>query len=158
MLTIRKAQSGDFEAFCTLVREVDALHFKKEARVFQDPGEPPRPREYYESVLASEEKDLFLADQDGVCVGYLQMELKRSPKEISILVPQEHAWVSDLVVAQTHRRRGVGRALMAKAREWSRGKGCRQMRLTVFEFNSDALEFYESEGLKTLNRTLIQEL
>jgi ribosomal protein S18 acetylase RimI-like enzyme len=141
-----------------LVREVDALHIDREPRIFQNPGKPPRPREYYDSVLSSEEKDLLIAELEGLSVGYLQMELKRVGTDIALLVPQEFAWVCDIVVARAFRRRGVGRALMARAREWARDRGHDQVRLTVFDFNVEAMRFYEAEGLVALSHNLIQRL
>lgn len=86
------------------------------------------------------------------------MELKRVGTGIALLVPQEFAWVCDIVVARAFRRRGVGRALMAKAREWARDRGHDQVRLTVFDFNAEAMRFYEAEGLVALSHNLIQKL
>jgi GNAT superfamily N-acetyltransferase len=158
MLTIREARPDDFAAFGSLVREVDALHVGNEPDIFKNPGEPPRPRAYFDRVLASDEKDLFLAEFKGELAGYLMVEVKRVGQEIALLVPQEYAWVCDIVVAEAFRRRGVGHALMAKAREWARSKGHDQIRLAVFDFNVDAMRFYEAEGFGALSHTLIQRL
>jgi putative acetyltransferase len=50
------------------------------------------------------------------------------------------------MVARTHRRRGVGRALLAAAEDWARGAGVTKIELHVFPHNGAALALYERSG------------
>jgi RimJ/RimL family protein N-acetyltransferase len=52
------------------------------------------------------------------------------------------------MVAKTHRRRGVGRALMAAAEDWARSVGILKVELHVFPGNSAAIALYESLGYR----------
>ena len=57
-------------------------------------------------------------------------------------------WVYYLAVAPAHRRRGLGRALMAAAETWLRERGAPKIQLMVREGNDAALGFYEALGLE----------
>jgi ribosomal protein S18 acetylase RimI-like enzyme len=57
-----------------------------------------------------------------------------------------HAYIFLLYVNPTHRRQGIGAALMAQAEDWARGRGDRQIGLQVFHHNQAALHLYEKLG------------
>jgi ribosomal protein S18 acetylase RimI-like enzyme len=56
-------------------------------------------------------------------------------------------WVYYLAVSPDHRRKGLGRALMAAAEAWLRERGAPKIQLMVREGNA-AVEFYEALGLE----------
>ena len=56
-------------------------------------------------------------------------------------------WVYYLAVSPAHRRQGLGRALMAAAEAWLRGRGAPKIQLMVREDN-EAIGFYEALGLE----------
>jgi putative acetyltransferase len=53
-----------------------------------------------------------------------------------------------LMVAATHRRRGVGRALLDQAVIWADSVGVRKLELHVFPWNGPAIALYESFGFE----------
>ena len=55
-------------------------------------------------------------------------------------------WVYYFGVDPAHRRRGVGRALMAEAERLLRAEGCPKLNLQVRAGNTGAIEFYRSLG------------
>ncbi|HEY9648877.1 MAG TPA: GNAT family N-acetyltransferase [Chroococcidiopsis sp.] len=57
-----------------------------------------------------------------------------------------HAHILLLYVAPSHRRRGLGSALMAVAEDWARARGDRAIGLQVFQSNQPALRLYETLG------------
>lgn len=68
-------------------------------------------------------------------------------------------WVYYLAVAESARRTGLGRALMAAAEDWLRARGCPKIQLMVRDGNVEALGFYaalglEPQGVVTLGRFL----
>lgn len=56
------------------------------------------------------------------------------------------AWVEDMVVAQPHRGRGVGRRLLGAIEQWAGSRGIRRLQLLADRDNSPALEFYSHVG------------
>jgi ribosomal protein S18 acetylase RimI-like enzyme len=56
--------------------------------------------------------------------------------------------VSDICVAEGHRRRGVGRRLLAAFEAAMRGRGCRQLRICSKATNHAALAAYAAAGFQ----------
>jgi GNAT superfamily N-acetyltransferase len=56
--------------------------------------------------------------------------------------------LSALVVAPGARRRGVGRALVARAEQWARGAGASRLSIAVGAQRRDAHAFYERLGFR----------
>jgi len=56
------------------------------------------------------------------------------------------AWVNYLAVAESHRRQGIGRALMVAAEAGVRALGCPKLAVQVRTDNPQALAFYERLG------------
>ena len=52
------------------------------------------------------------------------------------------------MVAATHRRRGIGRALLDQAVAWAREAGIRKLELHVFPWNEAAIRLYETYGFE----------
>ena len=50
------------------------------------------------------------------------------------------------MVAASHRRRGIGRALLEAAVDWARSARVRKLELHVFPWNEPAILLYESFG------------
>lgn len=57
-------------------------------------------------------------------------------------------WVYYLAVSPEARRGGLGRALMAAAEDWLRGRGAPKIQLMVRDDNKAALAFYAALGLE----------
>lgn len=53
-----------------------------------------------------------------------------------------------LMVAAAHRRRGIGRALLARGVEWGREVGVEKLELHVFPHNEPAIRLYERFGFE----------
>ena len=58
----------------------------------------------------------------------------------------EDAWLEDLYVRDADRRKGLGEALVAKAIERARERGCGRIELDVSESNRGAWALYERMG------------
>jgi RimJ/RimL family protein N-acetyltransferase len=51
-----------------------------------------------------------------------------------------------LMVAASHRRRGIGQALLEHAVDWARASAIRKLELHVFPWNTPAIALYEGFG------------
>ena len=64
--------------------------------------------------------------------------------------PEKLLHVAVLTVRQTHRRRGIGEALLGRAEEIAREFGASRLTLEVYLFNDGAVRFYERVGFDPL--------
>jgi GNAT superfamily N-acetyltransferase len=62
------------------------------------------------------------------------------------------AWLDELFVLPEHRGRGIGRALLRRALEVAKEKGCRAVDLEVDSEHAEAERLYRREGFVSLPR------
>ncbi len=155
-ITVRAATAGDYPAVEALAAEILAQHVAALPDVFQmtDPG---LDEEFYTYTLTDRRCAVFVAEEAGEIVGYAQCRV-RYPSDIPMLVPRIGATIETLVVRAARRGRGIGRALFAACRAWADSRGAETLDLLVWEFNAEAIAFYQRLGMTTLNRTMAQRL
>jgi len=152
-MKIRPATPQDYETYCALVSEVDALHTKNAPRYYRPPGSPARPRNYFDSLLQNPDRALWIAEIDGQIMGYVHLEVRKEP-DIPILVPMDWVNVSDIVVAKKFQQQGIGHALMEQAKTWAKQRGAKDLRLSAAAFNEEAKDFYRKEGFQTKHEVM----
>lgn len=98
-------------------------------------------RRYLRSLRRYAHAAVLVAEADEGIVG--RLSVGRDPHPAS-------AHVADLglMVAQSHRRAGIGWALLEAAVEWARGAGVRKLELHVFPYNTGAIAMYERFGFE----------
>jgi ribosomal protein S18 acetylase RimI-like enzyme len=74
------------------------------------------------------------------------------------ILGERHAHLLLLYVVPTHRRRGIGSALMLQAENWARQRGDRQISLEVFSDNELSLELYTRLGYQPQSLTLLKPI
>lgn len=91
--------------------------------------------------LAQKETVTLVAVAGIRIIGFLDMQFRQ---RLGHHRPQ--AWVNDLVVTGSERRRGIGHALLARAEELSRRRGCFRMSLETAGWRERTHAFYSREG------------
>lgn len=156
-ISIRAAESRDYDDLCALCEQVDALHRENLPYRYQKPQGPVRDKDYILALIADGEVGFFVAKAVGVIIGFVNAAICDSPP-ISILVPRRYAVVDNLVVDPRFQRAGVGRALMAQVHRWAEVQGATEVELTVYDFNETALGFYERLGYRALSSRMYRRL
>ena len=86
---------------------------------------------------------IFVAEQDGVVVGFVAVLARETFKELDEPTGS-YAFISDLVVLAPYRRGGIGRKLLARAEAFAREAGARELRIGVLARNVEALRLYQA--------------
>jgi len=156
-LGIRKAAESDYDDVCALFEEGDTFHRINLPHIFQKSRGPVRDRDYVLGLISDESVGLFVAQMDDQIVG-LVCVIIRDSSAVPIIVPRRYAVVDNIVVRDGFRRAGIGRALMERAREWAVTEGANSVELNVWEFNKEAIEFYQQLGYGTVSRRMSKRL
>jgi GNAT superfamily N-acetyltransferase len=103
--------------------------------------------------LAAIGEPVLLAEVEGETVGLLDWHVMAT-----IHRPAPVGRIVTLVVAETHRGRGIGRALAAEAERRMRDRGCEKMEVTSNLRLTRAHEFYEGLGLERSSYRFAKDL
>jgi RimJ/RimL family protein N-acetyltransferase len=137
-LRVRAAEPGDAGALVTLAQSVTA---EPEGWLLSD--SPRRSvgdeRRYLRALRGHPNGIVLVAEFDGALVG--RLAVSRDPHPFS-----PHVADFGLMVAASHRRRGVATRLLHAAEEWARGAGVTKLELHVFPRNEPAIALYERLG------------
>jgi RimJ/RimL family protein N-acetyltransferase len=135
---VRRAEPADAPALAALTAAVGR---EPEGWLLYDAGgtSVAAERRYVRLARRDPNAAVLVAEEDGEVVG--RLSISRDPHPAS-------AHVADLgvVVAASHRRRGIGAALLAAAEDWARGAGVEKLELHVFPHNGPAIALYEKRG------------
>jgi RimJ/RimL family protein N-acetyltransferase len=98
-------------------------------------------RRYLEAVASDPDAAVYVADDDGDLVGRLSLARDLHPAS-------HHVADLGLMVAASHRRMGIGKALLEQAEVWARFADVTKLELHVFPWNEPAIALYEGFGFE----------
>ena len=137
-MIVRRAEPGDAQGLKELG---DAVGAEPEGWLVTTDGwrNAADERRYLRAIRRYPNAAVFVAEDGGEIVGRLSIARDQHPAS-------RHVADLGLMVAQTHRRRGIGTALLEAAVEWGRKAGVRKLELHVFPWNIAAIALYERFG------------
>jgi RimJ/RimL family protein N-acetyltransferase len=140
MVEIRRAEAADAEQLVVLGRAVGA---EAEGWLIAVDGwrSVADERRYLKAIRRYPHAAVFVAEDTGTVVARLSLARDQHPAS---------AHVADLglMVAATHRRQGIGRALLETAVLWAREADVEKLELHVFPWNEPAIRLYERFGFE----------
>ena len=148
--TIRKAVIRDAEAVSRLTREL-----------FAELGHIPPITDFKQSVafckdILEDDKYVVLlaSDSKGLIAGTLTLS-----EDISIYAGGRFGVIREFYVVPNMRSKGIGKALLEKAKEFSRNKGCKRIEVTLpsKEKHFRTYTFYTREGFQEIGPRLKHE-
>ena len=148
MIRLRPANEKDLALLVQLNATVQALHTQLRPGAFQPPGHAAM-ASHFADELMSREIQTVIAQVDSQPAGYV---IVRHVVQEANAFKQERRFLSvdQLAVVPAHRRQGVGRALMAHARQIARDRGLTRLEREAYALNHGAQAFYASEGFDVL--------
>jgi GNAT superfamily N-acetyltransferase len=105
------------------------------------------------TLFDDEAAEAILAEAGGETVGYAIFFGTFSSFECRAGI-----WVEDLFVRPQLRRRGIGRALLEHIAGLAVERGCARLEWSALDWNSPALQFYDSFGATLLDQWRILRL
>ena len=143
MMRFRRAEPGDVDAIVAMMRgyyEADGYTFvasEARAAALMLIGEP---------TLGQ----LWVAHEGDTVVGYVAVALG-----FSFEYRGREAFVDELLIAESHRGRGLGREALEVAEAYCREAGVNALHLEVERHRENALELYRRRGFADFGRYLM---
>ena len=149
-MRIRFAEEKDLDQINELRRQVNDLHVAGEPDTFK-PGFPAELQDYIRTIDRDPEKNIVVAESDGLICGFAILHHVHKP-ETPYMFIREYLDIDEFCVDQNHRRQGIASELIGYIRTYAKERGYRRIELNMWEFNRDALAFYEAVGFTTYRR------
>lgn len=141
---IRESKEEDSLSVYNLLRIIADLHKNGRPDMFPDLVSKYTVDEVKER-LSKPDNGVFVAEKEGSVVGYVFCDVIREGVVNTL-------YIDDLCVDPSARKMGIARMLMDKAKEYAKEKNCAYLMLNVWEFNENAVRFYENYGFETRTR------
>jgi diamine N-acetyltransferase len=151
-ISIRNANQSDYESLLPLFRHVHDLHVFERPDLYKE-NSTPVSNELFESQLADIKQHIFVATLGIEIVGIVVMK-EEEITENSFLKARKVLFINSLCVAETQRKKGIGKRILQYVFDFGRSLKVDSIELGVTEKNCSAIEFYESIGMTTKSRKM----
>jgi len=145
---IRKMVIEDYEEVKELFFEVHNLHFENRPDIYNDGN--PLPKEIYEDFLHNSDNLNFVYVLNNKIAGVMIAKIIYISSN-SIIKARKICFIDSLAVRECNRRQGIGLSLYKNLKEEIRNKNIDAIELNVWNFNQNAIRFYESLGMNIKN-------
>lgn len=155
-MEIRFAREEELDQINKLRKQVNDLHVEGKPEIFK-PGFSPEMRDHIYQVRSDPEQRIVVAEQNGTICGYAVLHHIVRP-ESPVKLAYEYLDIDEFGVDAACRRRGIATRMIAFIRDYAGSEGIDRIELNMWEFNRDALAFYESVGFATYRRYMEMKL
>jgi ribosomal protein S18 acetylase RimI-like enzyme len=145
---VRDAHPRDLDRLVELWSDLADHHARVDPLFELRSDAGPRVRELLAAGLRGPDAATFVWEMSGgtgpiELVGFCTLRIDRAP---SIQHETERAEITDLGVSPAQRRRGIGRALVAAARDWLTARGVERVEVRVATGNPEGQAFWRALG------------
>ncbi len=149
-MSTRFATESDLPRVNALRKQVNDLHVKGKPDVFKS-GFSQELQDHIHTVFRDPQQWIAVCERDGSICGFAVLHRINKP-ENPFMKERDYLDIDEFCVDEAYRRTGVGTELMAFVSTWARENGFSKIELNMWEFNRDALQFYEAVGFTTYRR------
>ena len=152
-ILIRRAELIDNDGIIKLLMQIAELHHKNRPDIFKE-GSKKYNKDEFEAMLKDETRPVFVAvDENNTVLGYCFCMIIKYTAH-SVIKDYNSLYIDDFCVDENCRGQGVGKKLFTEVKEYAKQTNVYNIDLNVWEFNENAMKFYEKCGFKTQRRRL----
>ena len=154
-IIIRKAEIKDFNKVHRLIMQVHKLHVKERTDIYKDVD--PMNFEEFKNELSNSNNIYLVAQLENKIVGICFSQIK----EISnnrIMKDRKILNIGDICVDEKYQRNGIGKKLYNQIVQIAKEKNIHNVELMVWNFNKNAIKFYENLGMNVKNLKFEQKI
>ena len=149
-MAVRFAKESELDRVNALRKQVNDLHGAGRPDIFK-PGFSKELQDHIRTIWNDPRQRIVVDERDGVLCGFAVLNHITRPENPFMRV-RDYLDIDEFCVDETYRRTGVGTELIDFVRTYAKESGFDRIELNMWEFNRDALLFYESVGFQTYRR------
>ena len=147
---IRFAKETELEEINKLRKQVNDLHVKGKPEIFKA-GFSEELKNYVYDVFYNERNKIVVCDCDGIIAGFAILNHISKP-ESPFSYARDFLDIDEFCVDVHYRRQGIATRMIQYIQDYAKNEGFDRIELNMWEFNQEALAFYESIGFTTYRR------
>ena len=154
--TIRFAAKEDLENVNILRKQVNDLHTAGKPEIFKK-GFSKELSDHIYTIFADPHQKIVVYEIDGAICSFAVINHITKPENPFMYV-RDYLDIDEFCVDKAYRRRGLATEMIAFIRDYAKAEGFDRLELNMWEFNRDALDFYEAVGFNTYRRYMEMKL
>ena len=155
-MEIRFAKKEELEEVNKIRKQVSDLHSKGRPDIFYPEFKGEIVSCIYDIYEDETKKIIVALEKDQICGMAIIQEIHKTAGVYQ--KARDYIEVDQFGVKDTFRRQGVATKLIDFIKEYARAQGFPKLELNMWDFNQDALAFYEAVGFNTYRRYMELEV
>ncbi len=152
-MNFRKAQAKDAAGIAEMLIDIGELHHNGRPDVYKDKLQKYN-EEDIKRILEDKNSPVFVVtDKDDNVAAYAFCIIK-TVEETKALVSRKFLYIDDFCVDKNFRKMNIGTFLMDNVIKEAKKTDVSSIELNVWEFNENAVKFYEKCGFTTQKREM----
>lgn len=139
-----------------LRKQVNDLHVEGKPEVFK-PGFSQELRDHIYTIRDDPDQEIVVCERRGMICGFAVLHHIRKP-ENPFMFARDFLDIDEFCVDEAQRRTGVATELIGFIKAYAKEKGYSRIELNMWEFNREALAFYEAVGFSTYRRYMEMQI
>lgn len=152
-MNIRNAQIDDVNRVSELMLQVAKIHSSARRDIFKEKNIEEIKNEVNNRM--NNKENILIAEENNSIFGVIIYKIKEV-REHKNLKDRTVLWIDELVVDENIRGKGIGKSLFLEVNKISKESNCNAVELNCWNFNRQAIKFYEKCGMNT--QRLIMEV
>ena len=149
-MLVRYARENELERVNELRKQVNDLHVAGRPDIFK-PGFSKELAEHVYTIWNDPDQKIVVCEREGLICGFAVLHHIRKP-ENPFMFERDYLDIDEFCVDEAFRRTCVATEMIAFIRAYAKTQGFDRIELNMWEFNGDALAFYEAVGFTTYRR------
>lgn len=148
-IEIRKATLYDIDSLSGLLQQLFTLESDFEIN-------PDKQKRGLETLLMTQSQGralLLVAEQSANIIAMCSCQ-----ELVSTAEGGKVGLVEDVIVDETMRGQGVGKALLAQLQQWATGQGMTRLQLLADKSNQDAIDFYHHQSWQSTQLVVLRKI
>lgn len=156
-MQIREAKIEDIEQIVIILEQISKIHYEKRPDIFKKKSKNEIRKNAIEMLKDKKRKIIVAVDDTLKIYGLIIYNIKEVKEHIN-LRDFKVLWIEELGVDESYRKNGIGKMLMEKVEEDAKMLDCTRIELNCWDFNNNAISFYERFGMRTQRRIMEKEI